>query len=491
MSDFSTILKRMRTEKGWSQTELARRLNVSKQAVSKWETGNAMPDMLLMPKIAELFNVSINELMTGKPHESESNIIEKEVVVEKIVEKEVVVEKEVIKKPSVKKICAIVAPILIVCIVAAALMGVYISKAIAAKNDNRNEVDPGPDPKPSVITYKDCYVERCEPVKDEEIRTEYIDGVAYYRFVPPFNSDYKFEIYAPLNSKLYLNDEYVFTFDIKTIPYDEMTVKQYCWYLEKGKEYRIAIDANESSVQTSAKYNWTYMFIFQKGDFENITIPANSDYVVALETDIDEWIAQKFVIKSDGVKFTDLKRQKLVGREQSIIYIDDDVNVPILYPKKSIELFLQYTNYTTNESTNYEAYENEYYFITLTNSTANDVIVEIVEEDIPEIFADVEYAYGENAQENIGGYEVYKIKVPEEKNRAFYQVFRTTADGEPVGSAYTFLTGFFRKIPLEYPDIIHNPSLNVYSLYESDGYYYFILNYSSFSNKGTFIIKEW
>ena len=58
-----------------TQMELADRLNISFQAVSNWERGNSMPDISKLPELAELFGISIDELL-GKKSELISNIIE-------------------------------------------------------------------------------------------------------------------------------------------------------------------------------------------------------------------------------------------------------------------------------------------------------------------------------------------------------------------------------------------------------------------------------
>ena len=56
-------IKRLRTEKNMSQEQLAEILSVSRQSVSKWETGKSNPDMDKMIQMANLFGVSILELM--------------------------------------------------------------------------------------------------------------------------------------------------------------------------------------------------------------------------------------------------------------------------------------------------------------------------------------------------------------------------------------------------------------------------------------------
>lgn len=56
-------LKRLRKEKGLTQEQLAERLNVSFQAVSKWECGDGYPDIVMLPSIAQIFGVSLDELV--------------------------------------------------------------------------------------------------------------------------------------------------------------------------------------------------------------------------------------------------------------------------------------------------------------------------------------------------------------------------------------------------------------------------------------------
>ncbi|MBE6577554.1 MAG: helix-turn-helix domain-containing protein [Ruminococcaceae bacterium] len=52
----------LRKGKGWTQAELGERLGVSNQAVSKWESGASMPDIMLLPAIADTFECYIDEL---------------------------------------------------------------------------------------------------------------------------------------------------------------------------------------------------------------------------------------------------------------------------------------------------------------------------------------------------------------------------------------------------------------------------------------------
>ena len=56
----------LRKAKGWTQAELAERLNISDKAVSKWESEAGYPELTMFPLLANLFEVSIDYLMTGK-----------------------------------------------------------------------------------------------------------------------------------------------------------------------------------------------------------------------------------------------------------------------------------------------------------------------------------------------------------------------------------------------------------------------------------------
>lgn len=60
----------LRTEKNMSQGDLADALEVSRQSVSKWENNSAVPELEKLVKMAELFGVTIDELVTGTAPES-------------------------------------------------------------------------------------------------------------------------------------------------------------------------------------------------------------------------------------------------------------------------------------------------------------------------------------------------------------------------------------------------------------------------------------
>lgn len=60
------IISAHRKEKGMTQKELADLLNITDKAVSKWERDIACPDTQTIPKLAQILEVSIEELLSGK-----------------------------------------------------------------------------------------------------------------------------------------------------------------------------------------------------------------------------------------------------------------------------------------------------------------------------------------------------------------------------------------------------------------------------------------
>ncbi|MFZ7103742.1 MAG: helix-turn-helix domain-containing protein [Peptococcaceae bacterium] len=76
---FDENLKNLRKQKGLSQEELAERLHVVRQTVSKWEKGLSVPDAALLIRIAEIFETSVSTLLgdTIRPSEDKNIIAEK------------------------------------------------------------------------------------------------------------------------------------------------------------------------------------------------------------------------------------------------------------------------------------------------------------------------------------------------------------------------------------------------------------------------------
>lgn len=75
---FGEKLNKMRKSADLTQEDVANRLGVSPQAVSKWENDLSCPDIMLLPKIAELYSITVDGLLDGnepeKPIKTEPEI---------------------------------------------------------------------------------------------------------------------------------------------------------------------------------------------------------------------------------------------------------------------------------------------------------------------------------------------------------------------------------------------------------------------------------
>ena len=65
----------MRKQRGWSQEELAQQLSVSRQSVSKWESGASVPDLDKILKMSEIFDVSTDALLKEEMDLNERNTV--------------------------------------------------------------------------------------------------------------------------------------------------------------------------------------------------------------------------------------------------------------------------------------------------------------------------------------------------------------------------------------------------------------------------------
>ena len=79
-------IRRLRNDRGLTQEALAAALNVSPQTVSKWECGNSVPDVQLLPEIAVYFGVSIDQLFAMTPEQQmermENHIYDRGIIAE-------------------------------------------------------------------------------------------------------------------------------------------------------------------------------------------------------------------------------------------------------------------------------------------------------------------------------------------------------------------------------------------------------------------------
>ena len=73
---FADTLKKLRTEKGFSQRELAEKMYVTRTAITKWESGNRLPDAAMIKRLSEVLGVDVNTLFSAVAESDECpNII--------------------------------------------------------------------------------------------------------------------------------------------------------------------------------------------------------------------------------------------------------------------------------------------------------------------------------------------------------------------------------------------------------------------------------
>ncbi len=130
---FGDNLKAIRKAKGFTQEELAIKINVVRQTVSKWEKGLSVPDADILSKIADVLEVNVSELL-GARFETESDRNE---VAEQLAK---ISEQLAIKNRRAKRIWRTIAIVLICAILAVVLLVVINFNMYKVKTEANHEV---------------------------------------------------------------------------------------------------------------------------------------------------------------------------------------------------------------------------------------------------------------------------------------------------------------------------------------------------------------
>ena len=123
---FGAFLLELRKEKGYTQKQLAEKLNMSDKSVSKWERGICLPDVSVYMELCEILGISINEFLAGEDIDAEN--------VEKKSEDNIIqVTKDSKKKQkNLKSILAVVTTFAVIMVLV--LGAVFVHKVMQPKN---------------------------------------------------------------------------------------------------------------------------------------------------------------------------------------------------------------------------------------------------------------------------------------------------------------------------------------------------------------------
>lgn len=127
---FSENLKTLRKQKGFSQEELATRLHVVRQTISKWEKNLSVPDADTLIRLAEILEVSVSELLGTKIENVASDVAEQLSRIN---------EQLAIKNRRSRRIWKIVAIILAVIVLVNIFIAVFFSVPDLNSNTQNNQ----------------------------------------------------------------------------------------------------------------------------------------------------------------------------------------------------------------------------------------------------------------------------------------------------------------------------------------------------------------
>ena len=90
------FIKAVRKEKNLTQREVAEKLSISEKTVSKWETGNGLPEVSLMKPLCDLLGISLNEFFSGERLDEKQYYAKAEANIMSLVEEKAKAKKNIV-----------------------------------------------------------------------------------------------------------------------------------------------------------------------------------------------------------------------------------------------------------------------------------------------------------------------------------------------------------------------------------------------------------
>lgn len=116
INNIGVFIGELRREANMTQSEMAEKLHISHQAISKWERLESLPDVTMLPELAKLFNITMDELLKGERQPIRANgAEEREAFIDDVVMEKIDEAKDVLKtldqaKEFLKEIAPITKP---------------------------------------------------------------------------------------------------------------------------------------------------------------------------------------------------------------------------------------------------------------------------------------------------------------------------------------------------------------------------------------------
>lgn len=126
-------IKALRKQKGYSQETLAEQLHVVRQTVSKWEKGLSVPDAELLQAMAELFEVSVSDLLGGNISSEKNTPQENEVAKQLAILNDRLAAQSVRRKKMIRR-SAIGAALAIIVLIAVYISAIWVFKILPRQN---------------------------------------------------------------------------------------------------------------------------------------------------------------------------------------------------------------------------------------------------------------------------------------------------------------------------------------------------------------------